>query len=153
MKKMTVLGVFVGNLCALGCGGGGESALEVSELSAREVESELSVKNALSASQSQTVLRLIDGICADTWCSGDYDFGFRRLSCVQAAGTCTLTLQVFPRELVATHSVSYWRSCKTRGFESFSSLVSTWPSGYQSLTEDYYDALSECTLRITAHLP
>ena len=46
----------------------------------------------------------------------------------------------------------YWRSCKTAGFEGFSSLVNTASSGYQSLDDDYYDALTECTTRIVSHL-
>jgi hypothetical protein len=115
-------------------------------------ETEGLTKNALSAAQAKTTLKLIDDICGDTWCDGDYDFGFRRLTCAQSAHTCTLTLQVFPRDGVTSSARSYWRSCKTAGFAGFASLVNTASSGYQSLQSDYYDALTECMFRIEANL-
>ena len=59
---------------------------------------------------------------------------------------------VFPREGMPGPKRGYWRSCKTAGFEGFSSLVNTASSGYQSLDDDYYDALTECTTRIVSHL-
>jgi hypothetical protein len=126
--------------------------VEVSDSAAVDEQSEALTKNALTAAESKTALRLIDDICGDTWCDGDYDFGFRRLTCVKAAHTCTLTLQVFPREGVPSAARSYWRSCKTSGFTGFASLVSTTASGYQSLQSDYYDALTECVSRIEAKL-
>ncbi len=146
-----------GALLLAACSGGASDEVEVSEASpdeaiAENVESPLQAKNALSTAQSRTVLKLIDDICGDTWCSGDYDFGFRRLTCATAARTCTLTLQVFPREGVPSSEKSYWRSCKTHDFRGFASLVDTGPNGYQSLTSRYYDALTECTSRVVGHL-
>ncbi|HWZ93056.1 MAG TPA: hypothetical protein VNW92_29560 [Polyangiaceae bacterium] len=134
----------------LGCSGGTSPAAEVSDSSPTVPRSEVEelTKNALSPAQAKTVLTLIDDICGDTWCDGDYDFGFRRLTCAKAARTCTLTLQVFPRDGVPSSAKSYWRSCKTSGFTGFASLVSTGPSGYQSLQNDYYDALTECMFQI-----
>src|SRR4051812_11782524 len=78
------------------CSAGAGQGVEVGEGSALESQSEALTPNALSAAQAKTVLRLIDDICGDTWCDGDYDFGFRRLSCNSALHTCTLTLQAFP---------------------------------------------------------
>jgi hypothetical protein len=126
--------------------------VEVGEGSALGSQSEALAPNALSAAQAKTVLRLIDDICGDTWCDGDYDFGFRRLSCSSALHTCTLTLQAFPVEGVTALHRSYWRSCKTPGFAGFSSLVDTAPNGYQSLTEGYYDLLGECISRVESNL-
>ncbi len=134
------------------CSGAVGPEVEVAEANAVESDSEALVVNALTAGQTKTALRLIDTICGDTWCAGDYDFRFRRLTCNQAAKTCTLTLQVFPIEGVVSSKRSYWRSCKTRGFTGFPSLVNTAPSGYQSLNGDYYDALTECTMRIEGNL-
>ncbi|HEX3776029.1 MAG TPA: hypothetical protein VHV51_16270 [Polyangiaceae bacterium] len=145
-------------LCVLaGCGGGGGATnpdVEVSEADpsdARSTSEDLT-KNALTQKQEQTTLKLIDDICGDTWCDGDFNFGFRKLVCAKAAHTCTLTLQVFPNPGVPASAKSYWRSCKTSGFTGFSSLVNTASSGYQSLASDYYDALTECTQRIVAKL-
>jgi hypothetical protein len=142
-------------LLVAACGSGAGAAPEVDggEGSPVETREEALVGNALTPDQAKTALALIDGICADTWCSGDYDFGFRRLTCNRAAETCTLTLQVFPRDDEASAERSYWRSCITSGFEGFSSLVERSANGYESLSDDYYDALTECTTRIVSHLP
>jgi hypothetical protein len=147
-------GRFVG-LCLLlvpACSAGATPSVEVGEASPLEAQSEALAVNALSVAQARTTLRLIDNICGDTWCDGDYDFGFRRLTCSKAAHTCTLTLQAFPVEGVPGSQRSYWRSCKTPGFTNFASLVSTAPNGYQSLNDDYYDALSECISRVESTL-
>ncbi len=154
-----------GALSLVACSSGGAddrgSGVDVSEVNPADapddaptasVDSALAARNALTVAQSKTALKLIDDICGDTWCSGDYNFGFRLLRCDKAAHTCTLTLQVFPREGVVSEHPSYWRSCKTHGFQGFSSLVKTSESGYQSLTDDYYDALTECTMRVVASL-
>ena len=134
------------------CSAGAGPQVEVSEASPVQSQSEALAVNALSPAQSKTVLRLIDTICGDTWCDGDYDFGFRRLTCSRAGQTCTLTLQAFPIEGVPASQKSYWRACKTPGFTGFSSLVNTAPNGYQSLTDDYYDVLSECISRVESNL-
>ena len=154
-----------GALSCMACSSGGADepggGVDVSEANpadapdeavAESVDSALQVSNALSLAQSKTALKLIDDICGDTWCSGDYNFGFRLLRCDKAAHTCTLTFQVFPREGVVSEHSSYWRACKTPGFKGFSSLVKTSASGYQSLTDDYYDALTECTMRVVANI-
>ncbi len=147
-------GVCAGLLLAFttACSAGTESHVEVGEASPVESQADALTVNALSAAQSKTVLRLIDTICGDTWCDGDYDFGFRRLTCSQAGKTCTLVLQAFPIEGVKSSQKSYWRSCKTPGFNGFALLVNTAPNGYQSLTDDYYDVLSECVSRVESNL-
>jgi hypothetical protein len=139
-------------LSACNADSGATPDVEIGEESPVETRVEELAGNALSPSQAATALKLIDDICGDTWCSGDYNFGFRRLTCSRAAESCTLTMQVFPRDPDDPHR-SYWRSCKTWGFDGFGSLVQTWSSGYQSLNDDYYDALTECTTRIVSHLP
>jgi hypothetical protein len=129
--------------------------VEVSDAQPTEAHSEAEAlaRSALTPAQAKTTLKLIDDICGDTWCDGDYNFGFRRLVCSKAAHTCTLTLQVFPREGVASTAPSYWRSCKTADYTGFASLVSTGPNGYQSLQSNYYDALTECMSRIVSNIP
>ena len=154
---MTGRGYWAGVCAILGlaaCSAGTNPAVEVNDAEPADVRSsteDLS-KNALSAAQAKTTLKLIDDICGDTWCDGDYDFGFRRLVCSKSAKTCTLTLQVFPRDGVASSARSYWRSCKTSEYTGFASLVNTSASGYQSLQDDYYDALTECMFHIEQNL-
>jgi hypothetical protein len=102
------------------------------------------VTNALTPDQVKTALKLIDDICGDTWCSGDYDFRFHRLTCTTPSATCTLGLQIIPREGVPATQPSYLRTCPTQGFTGFNSLVVTASNGYQSLDQDYYSELTEC---------
>lgn len=112
--------------------------------------------NALSPSQEKTVLKLIDDICGDTWCEGDNNFAFERLTCRAGAagspngGTCALKLQIIPRE---DNPRSYPRACTTGGFYGFDSLVETAQSGYPSLDWDYYLALTDCISELEAELP
>jgi hypothetical protein len=113
-------------------------------------------RNALAPSQEKAVLKLIDDICGDTWCEGDNNFAFERLTCRAGAsgspdgGTCTLKLRIIPRE---DDPPSYSRACTTRGFSGFDSLVETAQSGYQSLRWDYYLALSDCINELESALP
>jgi len=137
------------------CGPGSLSSPEVEDGEGSPVETreEALCGNALSVAEAATALKLIDDICGDTWCSGDYDFGFRRLTCSRAASTCTLTLQVFARDPALAQRRGIWRSCKTSGFADFGSLVQTFSNGYQSLDDSYYVALTECMTRVVSHLP
>lgn len=147
-----IMGTLTTSLIA--CGAAPGSSVEDADAAplGTETETEALTASALTPAESKTVLRLVDDICGDTWCDGDYNFGFRRITCNRAAATCTLTLQVFPREGVVSVRSSYWRSCKTPDFSGFGSLVATAPNGYQSLDQSYYDALTECMSRIEAKL-
>ena len=98
----------------------------------------------LSPAQEKIALKLIDDICGDTWCEGDYNFDFRALTCDYRRMTCTLRFQMFPWDTVASGSSAYSRSCETTGFSGFDSLVATAPNGYQSLVPSFYDALTTC---------
>lgn len=151
--------VFTVTLAAATAGCGDASAANAPEVLPEVLQgdalgsaSEALGRNALTPTESRVVLELVDEICGDTWCDGDYDYGFRKVTCDGAAQTCTLTLQVFPREGVPSAHRSYWRACKTHGFSGFGSLVSTAPNGYQSLAPGYYEALTECTSRLEATL-
>jgi hypothetical protein len=114
-------------------------------------------KNALSQPQEQIALKLIDDICGDTWCSGDYNYAFRHLTCSAPRGlqpgTCTLSLEIIPREGVPSPRPLFNRTCTTGDSSSFDSLVATASSGYQYLQPDYYAALTECISNLEAALP
>jgi hypothetical protein len=144
-QQLTVLLSIVLGGCAVATGA--ESGDDAAE-SAAHSKSAL-CKNALSPRQEATALKLIDDICGDTWCEGDNDFAFDRLSCSAGSGTCTLRLRIIPREQTAA---SYPRACTTSGFLGFDSLVETAQNGYQSLNWGYYLALSECINRLEAEL-
>lgn len=101
------------------------------------------------------MLKLIDDICGDTWCEGDHNFAFERLTCragttnAPNGGSCTLKLRLIPHD---DNSRSYRRTCTTGGFFGFDSLVETSQSGYPSLAWDYYLALTDCVALLESEL-
>ena len=135
--------------CALAADEAGTSAETVGQIESAWC------RNALSPREEKTVLNLIDNICGDTWCEGDNNFAFERLTCRAGAadapdgGTCTLNLRLIPQD---GSSRSYSRTCTTGGFFGFDSLIETAQGGYQSLDWDYYLALTDCVTRLEAEL-
>lgn len=131
----------------------GDAALDAEALG--RSESTL-CRNALSPSQEKLALKLVDDICGDTWCEGDNNFAFERLTCRPGpadspnGGSCTLKLRIIPRE---DDPPSYPRVCTTPGFHGFDSLVETAQSGYQSLDWNYYLALTDCISQLESALP
>lgn len=107
-------------------------------------------KKGLTPRQAKTVLRLVDNICGDTWCEGDFNFAFHRIDCDARAETCTLSLELISRD--EEGQAVYPRTCTTGGFTGFTSLVETSDGGYQSLNWDYYTSLTECIARIEEEL-
>jgi len=142
-----VLGVLLSG-CAMGAGEVGVDAEALSH------DESASCRNALSPTEEKTALELIDDICGDTWCEGDNDFDFERLTCRAGnstnGGSCTLRLRLIPRGAGPRSST---RTCTTDGFFGFGSLVESAQSGYQTLDWDYYLSLTDCISQLEAALP
>lgn len=138
--------VMMGALALCQCGGEPEGELEREE-ELGELQQAL-CKNALTAEQERVALKLIDDICGDTWCEGDYNFRFLELECQRSSRSCRLTFETFPYGDGEPVPVSQHR-CRTRGFTGFDSLVATSPNGYQSLVPEFYDALTDCISTVT----
>ncbi|MDB4965455.1 MAG: hypothetical protein JWN44_1144 [Myxococcales bacterium] len=107
----------------------------------------------LTAAQRKAALFQLNQICGDTWCSGDWSFTFKKLTCKLDAGSCTWTALIEPSVPVAKPVPVYWRSCKVTGLRSFADLVSTAPNGYQSINQTYYMASTDCVQQIEPKLP
>jgi len=105
----------------------------------------------VSARQERVVLGLIDDICGDTWCEGDFAFDFRRFSCDSHERSCDVTLRIarYDRDPLVWH----WRTREVHGFRSFGQLVVTAPSGQQSLTPAFYAAVNVLILDVEASVP
>ena len=131
-----------------------DHADETSEESG-EIREDLS-RPALSKRQEATVLKLIDDICGDTWCEGDNNFSFDRLDCRAGCagkeGSCRLSFRIFSYDTDLETGPTYSRSCVTKGFTGFDSLVTT-TGQYQALNGAYYDALTQCIASEEATLP
>lgn len=107
-------------------------------------------RSGLTAQQERVVLHLIDDICGDTWCEGDFAFDFRRLSCEPAERSCELRLRIAP---VGEPLRWRWRSGEVEGFARFRQMVDTSATGRQSLNGDFYLAVSDLIARIEATVP
>jgi len=104
----------------------------------------------LTDRQERVVLDLIDDICGDTWCEGDFAFDFRKFSCKEA-GDCKLRLRIAPYD----EEPRQWlkRTGRVEGFTTFDQMVVTSPSGYQSLDRDFYLAVSDLIEKVEASVP
>ncbi len=154
MKFASGLGLgLIWGMGALGCSAAPDEAQAADTESTQQ---ELTT-NPLTNKQANTVLKLVDDICGDSWCEGDHDFHFDSIECKRACGhapgTCRLMFRVFPYDSDLKTGPTYTRHCQTSGFSSFASLVDTAPNGTQSLNWEYYDALSSCIDQIEEELP
>jgi hypothetical protein len=106
----------------------------------------------LSAAQARTIRLDLDLICGDTWCAGDFDFAFEKVTCHFDRSSCTVTMRISPRQ-DARPVPNYWRACKVGGVHAFPDVVVTAPSGYSSLHPAFYERMTTCTIQIVARLP
>ena len=107
---------------------------------------EAETKNpSLTDAEEKLVLRLIDGICGDTWCEGDYNYRFKSLKCNFSQGHCKLTYDrgLWPAENQSIKWSQKNRKCALRGIHELKDLVRD-QNGYQSLNETFYDQLNAC---------
>jgi hypothetical protein len=155
-KRATLCWAMLG-VSMMGC------TLDATEQAGREAEAEeLSEapqelkRNPLSEQQQAIVLKLIDDICGDTWCEGDHNFSFDRLDCQKGCngqdGSCQLSFRLFSHDTDVDTGPTFARSCKTRGFSGFASLVRA-QGTLQSLQPAFYDALTDCISGVEAALP
>ena len=100
----------------------------------------------LTPRQEAVVLDLIDDVCGDTWCEGDFAFDFRRFECSPEKQSCVLRLRIASWEKQPLEW--QWRSRQITGFPRFWQMVETSDSGYQSLDGDFYTAVSDAISRI-----
>lgn len=122
---------------------------------AAEAEDELrsTAKNNLSSTDEKKVLTLLDDICGDTWCEGDYDWRFKKLRCSFADESCTLTMLVVDPAYDDQPARTFWRSCKMGGLSGWTSLVDEAQNGYESLNDGFYDEVSDCIDRLESRIP
>ncbi|WP_394832862.1 hypothetical protein LVJ94_40810 [Pendulispora rubella] len=133
--------VIVASLATACAGSSGEVELEPA---ATDIEAELQTSD-LSKEQAAIALKLLDDICGDTWCEGEYNWHFPKIVCRFAQTSCTVTFRVTTYD---DPPKNYTRWCKVRELTRFEDLVQTAPNGYQSLNDAFYDKVSACISRI-----
>lgn len=99
----------------------------------------------LTEIEAQAVVREIDSICGDSWCSGDLNYGFDRLLCNDTE--CYMDLRAITRnDNGANQSRSY--RCELQGFQSAADLllVESNFDGFKRLTytSKLYEAVGTC---------
>lgn len=95
-----------------------------------------------TAKERKNILKVIDSICADSWCEGDYDFKFLDLSCLKKTRRCDLTFQFMKFEDENHQVKSPVQTCTISNIKGIESVLSS----EDMLNDDFYDELSECIL-------
>ena len=97
----------------------------------------------LSVAQKKSVLRSIDNVCADTWCSGDFNFRFNQIFCSTRTKSCRVVFQYFPHgEPAKTKNAA----CDIKGVNHYIHLIDTKTRG-RELIQRVYDQLNVCVSR------
>jgi hypothetical protein len=92
--------------------------------------------------ERKNILKVIDTICADSWCEGDYDFKFLDLYCAKKTHRCDLTFQFIKTEDENHQVKSPVQTCSISNIKGIESVL----SNEDMLNNDFYDELSECIL-------
>ena len=130
----------------------GADAAEVISAADADAEAEADVKAdraSLTAAQASTVLKSIDDTCGDTWCEGEYNYNFKRISCDFGAKRCTLSADVITYD---TPPKKFPRACRMTGISSYAAMVQT-TGGYASLTTRFFDKVSTCIDKWSPTIP
>jgi len=92
--------------------------------------------------ERKNILKVIDDICADSWCEGDYDFKFLDLNCMKKTHRCELTFHFIKFEDENHQVKSPVQTCAISNIKGIESVL----SNEDMLNNDFYDELSECIL-------
>lgn len=97
-------------------------------------------KDFLKKGQKDIILKEIDLICGDTWCSGDYNFNFKSIQCDDTKAVCQINYEMFIWE---HDEAKLSLNCLIRPVKKFSDMVKK--SGtYFSIQETFYEKISSC---------
>lgn len=98
-----------------------------------------SLTQILNENDKNEVLTIIDRVCADSWCSGDYDYKFSTFSCNDNTATCTLTFKIIDRDAKPGEINFRNRRCIFKGITSREKIFTG-----VTLNEEFYDQLNSC---------
>ena len=93
----------------------------------------------LNENDKNEVLEIIDRVCADSWCSGDYDYKFSKFSCNDNNATCILSFKIIDRDAKPNEVKVRNRKCNFKGITSKEKVFTG-----ATLSEEFYDQLNFC---------
>lgn len=102
----------------------------------------------LTSAQKEKTLLLLDNICGDTWCEGDYNYEFDKISCDQKSSSCTVDFLLI--ETVYSNDTDindpgknfcFASSCKIENVDSYNKIVKG-----NELTDYFYTSFGDCSL-------
>ncbi|MBC7538144.1 MAG: hypothetical protein H7281_04945 [Bacteriovorax sp.] len=85
------------------------------------------------------VLAIIDRVCADSWCSGDYEYKFSTFSCNDNTAACTLTFKIIDRDAKPGEVNFRNKRCIFKEITSKEKIFTG-----VTLNEEFYDQLNYC---------
>lgn len=98
----------------------------------------------LSESQKEVVLREIDNICGDTWCEGDFNFSFDKISCDSDSKSCVLEMKLFDGYSEEDESTVYYNgACTIEGPSDYSDIIEK-NGDWDSLKMEFYELVTDC---------
>ena len=154
MKSFAILLVSVASLTA--CAANSTSPDVRDDVQPVEATSDISkAANDLTSAQQKLVLNLLNDHCGDSWCEGEYDLDFQKITCSFSAKTCTFTVKITDpgtQDSTADDKI-YFRACKMTKLDKFDSLVETSGNGFQDLTDGFYDKADACEGKLEGSLP
>jgi len=137
-----------------------KQSAKISVPAAKKAKASRQQESSLTKGQETLVLDLIDDICADTWCEGDYDYNFSKFTCDESAGTCTLRFFMWPfydkparvqgKEFSGDYVArSAKATCAVRA--KYSEIIESQGS-YKQLNDGFYNQIDACINAIEAKL-
>ena len=101
--------------------------------------SQLAFRPIVTQNDSIQVLKLIDRVCADSWCAGDYDYKFSAFSCNDSTSICTLSFKIIDRDAKPGEQNSKSKRCIFQQITSSEMIFHE-----NKLNEEFYDKLNFC---------
>jgi len=100
----------------------------------------------LTTPQKEQALFLLDNICGDTWCEGDYNFLFDKIKCDKKSKSCMVDFTMietnYPNNDDTEVNFCYSTSCKIEGINSYRNIA----EDKNSLTDYFYEKFGDCIL-------
>ena len=93
----------------------------------------------LNEKDKDEVIEIIDRTCADSWCSGDYEYKFSRFSCNDNTAVCVLSFKIIDRDAGPGERQARNKRCIFKNIISKEKIFAG-----ATLTESFYDQLNYC---------